>query len=160
MYSYKRPFAFLITFELLMIICCQAIALENDVIATIYVSQNVSSYLRGRDSASLKGSVEARFYAGDCLEVVEFADDWTRVKGGEGGTVWVCAEYTTSVEPSGDPTVYVVTGNGRVHVRNSPEGDHVRWAEIGETVSVYEIVDGWAKIEDGYINADYLGCSR
>ena len=135
-----------------------AMAEGEPVLATVYVHVSADSYLQGRSTPSTKGQVEARFMRGDALEVVEYGGEWIRVIGGESGTVWVYGDYVRASEPDAEPTTYTVTGNGRVHVRQTPEPDgaHVRWAEVGEAVTVYGMAGGYAQIDGGYINADYL----
>lgn len=137
-------------------ISAAAMAESEPVIATMYVLPDVSPYLNGRFEQSTKSTVEARFFPNDALEVVEFGTGWTRVLGGELGTVWVKSDYITATAPDSEPEAYTVTGNGRVNVRSAPDGERVRWAEVGEVVAVYGWAGEWAIVDGGFIDGSFL----
>lgn len=141
-----------------VIVCAVTDALASDepVIATMYVKTDVSPYLNGRFSPQLGNNIEARFQPGETLEVVEYGKGWTRVIGGESGTVWVNNDYITAAAPLSKPKTYVVDASGRVHVRKTPNGDHVRFADAGEPVTVTGWEGKWAEVKGGYIDGYYL----
>lgn len=47
---------------------------------------------------------------------------------------------------------------GRVYLREEPntECDYVRILEPKDLIIVHEIVDGWAKVDEGYVMASFL----
>lgn len=150
-------------FIVVVIVCIATNALASDesVIATMYVKTDVSPYLNGRSSPQLGNNIEAHFQPGEALEVVEYGNaeygkGWTRVIGGEGGTVWVNNDYITAAAPLSEPKTYVVDARGRVHVRKTPNGDHVRFAGVGEQVTVIGWAGSWAEVKGGFIDGYYL----
>ncbi|MEG2621437.1 MAG: hypothetical protein RSC06_00930 [Clostridia bacterium] len=153
----RRKMLIVIALVLLVQIHPSVVLADTDpVITTMYVSKEVTSFLFGRSEPDKKSSKEARFFPGDAIDVVEIKEEWVRAIGGECKYVWVSREYVTAQDPCKEPIEYVVEGNGRVNVRNIPDGDHVRWASIGEIVTVYGWVGKWAEVDGGYIDADFL----
>ena len=125
----------------------------------MYVT-GVKSWLNGRTNPDTTSDVEARFQCGDEVAVYEVSGQWAKVAGGESGYVWCSVDYLSSAPPESDPLTYTVRSNGRVRVRETPDGDLVRWLEDGETVQVQCWFDGWAYIGDGYIQKKYLEVSE
>ena len=88
---------------------------------------------------------------GDEVVVYEVSGQWAKVAGGETGYVWCSVAYLSSALPDRDPQTYTVRSNGRVRVRDTPDGDLVRWLQDGDAVQVQCWFDGWAYIGDGYV---------
>lgn len=101
--------------------------------------------------------VEARFQCGDEVIVYEVSSQWAKVAGGETGYVWCSVDYLSSNPPDSDPQTYAVHSNGRVRVRETPDGDLVRWLQDGDTVQVQSWFNGWAYIGDGYVLGQWPG---
>ena len=123
---------------------------------TMYVV-NVTSWLNGREEPDKDSSVAARFTVGTDVDVYEVSGNWAKVKGGECGYVWCSVAYLSSTPPDAEPQGYTVRSNGRVRVRETPNGDLVRWLEAGDTVQVQSWFDGWAYIGDGYVIGKWPG---
>ena len=115
------------------------------------------SWLNGRTQPDKDSSIEARFLLGTEVDVYEVSGQWARVAGGECGYVWCSVDYLSSTPPDAEPQTYTVRSNGRVRVRETPEGDLVRWLEDGDTVQVQSWFDGWAYIGDGYMLGQWPG---
>ena len=127
--------------------------------AAMYVT-GVKSWLNGRAKPDTGSDVEARFTIGTEVDVYEVSGQWAKVAGGETGYVWCSVDYLTSVPPDSARQTYTVRANGRVRVRDTPDGDLVRWLADGDTVPVTCWFNGWAYIGDGYIQQKYLEASE
>lgn len=124
----------------------------------MYVNVSEESHLNLR-SHSGYGSIEARMPRGMKVKVVGVHDGWAKiVDAGEGGG-YASINYLSD-EPPADPAEYIVSGNGRVHVRRAPFGKHERWLHPGDKVTVFGMISSegerWALIDDGYVMASYL----
>ena len=121
----------------------------------MYVT-GVKSWLNGRAKPDTDSGVEARFTLGTEVDVYEVSGQWARVAGGETGYVWCSVDYLSSSPPDSDPQTYIVSSNGRVRLRETPDGNLVCWLEDGDTVQVQCWFEGWAYIGDGYVEGKYL----
>ena len=122
----------------------------------MYVT-GVKSWLNGRAKPDTDSGVEARFTLGTEVDVYEVSGQWARVAGGETGYVWCSVDYLSSTPPDSDPETCVVYSNGRVRVRETPDGNLVCWLEDGDTVQVQCWFEGWAYIGDGYVLGKWPG---
>ena len=122
----------------------------------MYVT-GVKSWLNGRAEPRTDSDVEARFTLGTDVDVYEVSGQWARVAGGESGFVWCSMAYLTDSPQTAEPETFTVRSNGRVRVRETPDGDLVRWLEDGDTVQVTSRIDGWAYIGDGYVRESWPG---
>jgi uncharacterized protein YgiM (DUF1202 family) len=140
----------------LTILCAIGGSLAEEQPTQMYVTVSGSSWLNGRSAPDTHSSVEARFAAGDTVDVYEVSGDWARVAGGECGTVWCDIRYLSATAPGGQPETCTVNADGRVRVRETLDGSTVRWLRNGDTVQVQCRIDGWAYIGDGYVLEKYL----
>lgn len=152
-----RLFPFLIA---LVIVLAVLVAIKGSLAeeqpTQMYVAVSAGSWLNGRYAPDQHSSVEARFQSGDTVDVYEVSGDWARVAGGESGTVWCDIRYLSATAPGGQPETCTVQADGRVRVRETPDGALVRWLNDGDTVTVQCHIDGWAYIGDGYVQDQYL----
>lgn len=133
-----------------------SLAMAEEAQPTQMYVMNVTSWLNGRVEPDKDSGIEARFLLGDTVDVYEVSGQWARVAGGECGYVWCSVDYLASAPPDAEPQTYTVRSNGRVRVRETPDGDLVRWLEDGDTVQVQSWFEGWAYIGDGYVDKQYL----
>ncbi len=79
--------------------------------------------------------------------------------------VVVASSPTVGVTPTVRPAASVVPVDVRhvcrcwtLNVRLSPavDGEAVAWLLAGQRVEVYEVYDGWARLEDGWARESYL----
>ncbi len=122
----------------------------------LYVTVADGSWLNGRLKPDAHSRVEARFQAGDTVDVYAVSGSWAKVAGGECGFVWCSLDYLSSTPPGGTPEICTVVSDGRVRVRKTPDGKLVRWLSDGDTVTVRCRVNGWAYVGDGYVDEQYL----
>lgn len=122
----------------------------------MYVTVSADSWLNGRREPDTHSSVEARFRTGDEVDVYEVDGNWAKVAGGESGYVWCQTDYLTGDQPGSAPETRTVQADGRVRVRETPDGSTVRWLRSGDTVQVQFTIGGWACIGDGYVLETYL----
>ena len=132
------------------------LAMAEEAQPTAMYVTGVKSWLNGRTNPDTASDVEARFQCGDEVAVYEVSGQWAKVAGGESGYVWCSVDYLSSTPPDSNPQTCVVCSNGRVRVRDTPDGEPVRWLEDGDTVQVQCWFDGWAYIGDGYVSKKYL----
>jgi len=140
----------------LTILCAIGGSLAEEQPVTMYVTVSADSWLNGRSAPDTHSSVEARFQAGDTVDVYEVNGNWAKVAGGESGTVWCTAAYLSDTAPDAQPETRTVQADGRVRVRETPDGSTVRWLKNGDTVKVQFTIGGWACIGDGYVLETYL----
>lgn len=140
------------------------------------------SYLRLRSQASTKGAVLKNLAHNTTVEVLEVLDNgWCQVSC-DGLTGYVSGEYLTiaeeestasefqpdadtPAEPQSDEAapaaeegaLYVKVTTGTLNIRSGPstKDDKVGVLHSGRVVQVLETLDGWYKIEKGYISSDY-----
>lgn len=137
------------------------------------------SPLRLRSEASIESAVLKKLANGSVVEVLSSLDGgWYQVTY-DGTTGYVSAEYLTvnddedvSDENDGsapaapapqtatesDGKSYVRVVEGPLNIRTGPSTDYDKAGKLytGRVVEVLELVDGWYKLENGYISADYV----
>ncbi len=100
------------------------------------------------------GHVLLRLDRGDQVLLQEEADGWCRVdRAGDIG--WVKMDYLSDTEPSAEPVTATVTG-GRLALRDKPDGKRVGWLKDGQEVTVTGSLDGWARVDGGWVDREYL----
>ena len=57
-----------------------------------------------------------------------------------------------------EKVVETMTASSRVYIREeaTQESPFIRILETNELIAVHEIVDGWAKVDEGFVMASYL----
>ena len=123
---------------------------------TMYVSIQDNTWLNGRAEPNRQANIECHFSNGDTVTVLEVENGWAKVdEGGEADCSYVKWDYLIS-DLKG-PAPMTVASNGRVRLRDNPDGKEVTgYAENGDVVNVAFFFGGWAKTDNGWINADYL----
>jgi len=132
--------------------------------------------LRLRSASSTSSSVITLLRSGSALEVLEaVGDSWYRVRAGE-REGYVASQYvrltdgetapTDETTPPADeaPTpaepakTYGFGSAASLHVRKGPGTDQAKVATLsaGAQVEILETLDGWYRIEQGYVSADYV----
>lgn len=105
--------------------------------------------------APVDGEVLAHLSLGDELTLLETAQGWAKVLwAGDQG--WVSLDYLSQDKPGEAPRPATVAANGRVRLRDNPDGQTVGWLQNGEKVSVYGLLEGWARVEQGWVKKEYL----
>lgn len=131
--------------------------------------------LNVRSAPSTSGAKCGKLYAGQNVEILETLDGWYRIAQG-----YVSAEYVTvpsagSAEPAAAapieaapaveaaPTVETAAVYGRVisgplNVRSGPGTSYDKCGKLhsGKTVEILETLDGWYRVESGYVSAEYI----
>ena len=123
---------------------------------TMYVHVRDGTYLNGRRDPNMQSPILMTMGRGDDVEVTSVNNGWAEILGGEAGSCWCCVDYLADYSPDESAALYTVVSNGRVRVRQSPDGKAVGYARNGDTVTVRFILDGWAYIGEGYVMAEYL----
>lgn len=145
----KRILMLIITAAMLLApLCAQAQTL------TCIVSE--SQYVNVRKQPRSDASSWGKLHNGDTIEPESVTGGWIEFSF-SGKKAYVSVKF---FEEDGGG-LYTVSANGRVRVRNAPNGERVDWAEPGETVSVEGWrygTDGalWARCGSWYIAAEYL----
>ncbi|MEG1776939.1 MAG: SH3 domain-containing protein [Clostridia bacterium] len=120
---------------------------------TVYV---MASELNGRAEASLKATVEARFYRGDELEALRYQLGWVEVVGGETGTVWCKAEHLSEYAVEAE---YANKSGGRVFIHaelGDDSKDGKRAVECGKRVTVTRVLYGYGYMGKGWIDLSFM----
>lgn len=139
------------------------------------------SPLRLRSEASVESTVLKKLANGSVVEVLSSLDGgWYQVTY-EGTTGYVSAEYLTvnddedvpdeageeapaapaapaAAEAESDGKSYVRVVEGPLNIRTGPGTDYDKAGKLytGRVVEVLDLVDGWYKLDSGYISADYV----
>ena len=121
---------------------------------TLYVTVAPGSTLNAR-LAPVDGEIAARYDRGDTVDVLSTADGWAAIDHA-GDTLYCSLMYLSDIPPMEEPELRRVVGNGRVRVRKSPDGEAVGWVHPGDRVQVSGWVDGWARVDGGYVDGGYL----
>ena len=106
-----------------------------------------------------------------CLEVLEAVDDsWYRVKVGQ-REGYVSSQYVRLTDgtqtppsteeitaPAEDTKTYGFVSASSLNVRKGPGTDQAKVTSLsgGARVEILETLDGWYRIEQGYVSADYV----
>ena len=136
------------------------------------VTANKLNIRKGPDS---KYETDGAYYQGDRIEILETqtAGDtiWGRTNLGWIGMGYVRMDGTAPDTASSDPTApkltsdgnytvlgYGVVNLGELNVRLGPGTNYpkVRSVTMATRYAYYQLVDGWARIEDGWVSTDYF----
>lgn len=139
------------------------------------------SYLHLRSKASTKGTILKKLPHKAQVDVLEALDNgWYQVSY-DGTTGYVSGDYLTITEEAApaevpeeavalaeapaeaaapaedEEALYVKVTTGTLNIRSGPSTDYdkVGTLHAGRVVQVLEVLDGWYKIEDGYISSEY-----
>ena len=122
---------------------------------TMYVCVDEDSYLNGREKPDKDSEIICFFYNGDEVNVLEIVGDWAKVdEGGEDLYSYVWIDYLTSKMIDDEPRI--VSANGRVRVRDEPNGELVGDIHDGDVVIVEAWRDEWARIANGWVLGEFL----
>lgn len=153
-----------------------ASALITPALAATGTVNTEGSKLRLRSEANTDSSVLAYLPHHTQVDVLsELADGWYQVSY-NGTTGYVSGEYLTvsedvaaapvpqTAEPAAqasqpaDEKVYIKVTEGPLNIRSGPGTDYDRVGSLstGRTAEVVEKADGWYKISNGYVCADYV----
>lgn len=103
------------------------------------------------------GLIDARFDKKDALWATgEWSEDhhWIEVVGGEGGNVWVYADYVSETLKD-----FKATNErfDKVKIRSRPfDGKITGYLKKGKTVEITQVVLGWGRCKRGWIDMGYL----
>lgn len=133
--------------------------------------------LRLRSASNTSSSVITLLRSGSSLEVLEAVDDsWYRVRAGQ-QEGYVASQYVRLTDsqtdaptaeasspavdasaPAEDTGTYGFVSASTLNVRKGPGTDQAKVATLsaGAQVEILEILDGWYRIESGYVSADYV----
>lgn len=125
---------------------------------TLYAVVEEGSVLNVRDAPG-NGDVYLRLERGEAVTLLENKNGWAYVAvGSEYG--WACMDYLSAEPPTDGPVQARIAGNGRVALRDKPDGERVKWMQPDDTVTVYGYLDGtdarWARVDGGYVMAEYV----
>lgn len=143
-------------YQMLIVVCILLTFMCVANAETMYVHVGEGTFLNGRHDPKIGSAVEMRLHRGDEVTVLSIDGSWAQIEGGEAGTAWCFVEYLASYPPDTDAPLYTVVSNGRVRVRQSPDGKTVGYVYDGNRVEVRFVMDGWAYIGNGYVMAEYL----
>lgn len=101
------------------------------------------------------GRIIAELYDGDEVTLISERSGWARVycpcEAGEG---YVSSAYLT--DGSGEAGKYNNASDGRLRIRDKPDGKAIGWLKKGATVTVTAWRKGWAWVDSGWVDGDYL----
>lgn len=128
--------------------------------------------LRLRAGSSTASSVITLLPSGSTLEVLEAVDDsWYRVRAGQregyvssqyvrmsAGTEAAPAAPAPSPAPAEQAKTYGFVNASTLNVRKGPGTDQAKVTSLsaGAQVEILDVLDGWYRIEKGYVSADYV----
>lgn len=124
-----------------------------------------NALLRVRSEANTESEILKKLADGSQVEVLETLDGWYQVSY-EDVTGYVMSKYLAvegqapvegSDEQSDTEPVYVRVTDGPLNIRTGPGTDYDKAGRLytGQMVEVLEILEGWYRIESGYISAGY-----
>jgi uncharacterized protein YgiM (DUF1202 family) len=123
----------------------------------MYVAVSPDSYLKVRYGPGKNYEVIAQLKRGEKVTVEEERGVWVYVKESEG---WVSMKYLSTRQLSDEPEQGVIQANGRVNLRNEPDGKLVNYLPVGTEVTIYGYLMGndceWVKVDGGYVSAEYV----
>ncbi len=150
-------------------------ALITPALAVTGTVNTEGSYLHLRSEAGTQGSVLKNLAHNTLVDVLEVLDNgWYQVSC-DGVTGYVSGEYIALSEEEADPAagaqadaspveesgeedaLYVKITADALNVRSGPstEDDKSGTLHTGRVVQVLEVLDGWYRIEEGYISSEY-----
>lgn len=139
-----------------------AAALASPALAVAGVTNTGSSKLNLRAEASTTAAIVTKVPGGSSVEVLNTdLNGWYQISY-SGMTGYVSSQYvdlTQPDEPTAETTITrgLIT-NGPLNVRSGPSTDHGKCGKLsaGQEVNVLEKLDGWYRIDQGYVNAEYV----
>lgn len=153
MKTYIRCMTALVIFWLVLM-CCVVASIGASA-ETMYVDVKAGTHLNGRERPKKGTDILCYFERGDAVNVIDVKNGWAKLdEGGEASNCWVSLDYLTA-DLSGRVEM-TVGSNGRVRVRDDPNGKVVGYVNDGDVVSVAVIFEGWARTDKGWISSDYL----
>ena len=112
--------------------------------------------LNGRQRPDIRSPKVAWYKDGEIISIYEISGEWALTDGSEYGTCWVNINYLTTDNAG----TYVVNSNGRLRIRNTPNGDTIGWLKPGQTINVLAIFGGWARTDNGWVMAEFLQANK
>ena len=115
----------------------------------------------------------ATLSSGAPVEIIEELDEWYHIQA-DPVTGYVSKEYITveqmhqntdqpsqpeqNVPPAQDTKTYGLVSASTLNVRSGPGSSHEKVSTLssGAQVEILETLDGWYRIEGGYVSADYI----
>ncbi len=119
---------------------------------TVYCT--AESYLNCRWSPDRDSEVVYKLYPGDSAVMVALDGSWAKLVIA-GDECWASIDYLTDRPPDAPSQMATVTG-GRLALRVGPDGKRLGWLEKGQEVTVKGWLDGWARVDDGWVKAEHL----
>ncbi len=143
------------------------------------VTNTGADKLNLRADATTTSSVLAKIPGGSAVEVLNtYTDGWFQVSF-SGMTGYVASQYVDLIqepaaevptaealpveaaapaEEPADETVYARITASSLNVRSGPSTDYDKCGKLraGKVVEVLETLDGWYRVAEGYISADYV----
>ena len=116
------------------------------------------SGLNCRWEPNRKAKVETILAYGDSVEVLTIDDGWANVWAGD--SLWCCLDYLSLTPPTDEPQQGVIDADGRVALRETPDGKRVGWLKPGAKVDILGTLDGWVRTAKGYVAAEYIAPSE
>ena len=120
--------------------------------------------LRVRDEASTAGAVLAKLDSGTQVEVLASTEGgWFQITYGEltgyvsGDYLTVNAEEAAALPVEADPIYLKVTASA-LNIRTEPNTESEKAGKLaeGRVVEALETLEGWYRIEEGYVSAEYV----
>ena len=115
------------------------------------------SGLNCRWEPNRKARVETILRYGDSVEVLSIDGGWANVWAGD--SLWCCLDYLSLTPPTDEPVQGVIDADGRVAIRETPDGKRIGWVKPGTEVDILGTLDGWVRIDKGYVAAEYVAQS-
>lgn len=143
----------IILWILSLLVCLTAIPAYAE---TYYCT--AKSGLNCRWEPNRKAKVETILAYGDSVEVLAIDDGWANVWAGD--SLWCCLDYLSLTPPTDEPQQGVIDADGRVALRETPDGKRVGWLKPGAEVEILGTLDGWVRTAKGYIAAEYVAPSE
>lgn len=112
--------------------------------------------LNVRSAPSTQADKVGQLSSGTAVEVLSQQEGWYEVTGG-GLTGFVSSQYIT-LDSQATSTAYIKVTEGPLNIRSGPGSsyDKVGSLRTGRVVEAYSLENGWYKIENGYVSADYV----
>ena len=153
---FNRPLACLMTAALTVVTAVTpAFAATGTVTATT---------LNIRSEGNTTSSIVGKLHSGDQVEVTGVTgDSWYQINAGgtvgfvSGEYLTVAAEEVSGLEQIQEPIYVKVTSAINLNIREGASTDTAKVGSLapGSVVKALEIVDGWYRLENGYISGDY-----